>query len=109
MKVLEFPVKPNELHHPEEVTKLKQYLDDDGIKVNCDLKTLEKLWYAFSETWDASFLIVSRTDEDDTYYRFLEWVRPMTTDIAERIDVFGYIDGGRLYRPCDYDEEDEDD
>ena len=108
MKVLEFP-EETKLDYPEETKKLKQYLDDDGIKVNCDLKTLEKLWYAFSETWDAKFLIVSRADEESAYYRFLEWVKPMTMDIAERIDAYGYIDGGKLYRPYDYDDDDEDD
>ena len=89
MLCLEFPPKSFDecgFDFPDDMQKLVNLLERDGIKINCDLKTLEKLWYAFSETWDAHFLNVSDTDENDTYPTFLIWVKGIDIDTADHMN-----------------------
>ena len=110
MKCLEFPKKPFEqckFEYPDEMKKLIDLLEADGIKINCDFKTLEKLWFAYSETWSAYFLTVGNNDKDDTYPRFLEWVKDFDLDTAEHMNYEG-DQLVRVCRPWDDDEEDSD-
>jgi hypothetical protein len=86
--------------------KLVDLLEADGIKINCDLMTLEKLWFAYSETWSAHFLTVGNNDKDDTYPRFLEWVEDIDIDTADHMNYEGE-QLARVCRPWD-DEEDDD-
>ena len=107
MKCLEFPPKPFnecEFDFPDDMRRLVNLLEADNIKINCDLKTLEKLWFAFSETWDAHFLTVGNTDEDDTYPRFLEWVNDIDIDTADHMNYYGTITN-EVYRPWDNDDD----
>lgn len=109
MFCLEFPPKPfndSDFDFPDDMRTLIRFLEEDNIKINCDLKTLEKLWYAFSETWDAHFLGVSRTDENDTYPRFLEWVKGIDIDTADHMNYYGTVTNS-IYRPWDSDDEEE--
>lgn len=109
MKCLECPKKQFdecEFDFPEDMRRLVDLLEADNIKINCDLKTLEKLWFAFSETWSAHFLAVSNSDEDDTYPRFLKWVRDIDVDTADHMNYYGDIKEF-AYRPWDIDEEDD--
>ena len=109
MKCLEFPPIPfNECQFdfPDDMRKLVDLLERDNIKINCDLKTLEKLWFAFSETWDAHFLNVSDTDENDTYPRFLEWVKNIDIETADHMNYYGTVTN-EVYRPWDEEEDDE--
>ena len=103
MLCLEFPPIPFDecdFDFPDDMRKLVNLLERDGIKINCDLKTLEKLWYAFSETWDAHFLGVSDTDENDTYPRVLEWVKNIDTETADHMNYYGTVTN-EVYRPWD--------
>jgi len=109
MLCLEFPPTPFDecdFDFPSDMRKLVDFLEADHIKINCDLKTLEKLWYAFSETWDAHFLNVSNDDENDTYPRFLEWVKGIDIDTADHMNYYGTVTNS-IYRPWDEEEDDE--
>lgn len=110
MKCLEFPPMPFDgckFEFPDEMKKLVELLEADKIKINCDLMTLEKLWFAFSETWAAHFLTVSNTDENDTYPRFLEWVKDIDIDTADHMNYEG-DQLVRVFRPWDDEDEDDD-
>lgn len=107
MKCLEFPPKPFnecEFDFPDDMRRLVNLLEADNIKINCDLKTLEKLWFAFSETWSAHFLTVGNTDEDDTYPRFLKWVKDIDIDTADHMNYYGDINL-TVCRPWDNDDD----
>ena len=108
MKCFEFPPIPFDecdFDYPDEMRRLLNLLEADNIKINCDLKTLEKLWYAFSEIWEAHFLIVSNSDENDTYPRFLKWVKDVDIDTADHMNYYGTVTN-EVYRPWDREDED---
>lgn len=108
MLCLEFPPKSFyecDFDYPDEMRKLLNLLEADNIKINCDLKTLEKLWYAFSEIWEAHFLSVSN---NDTYPRFLKWVRDVDIDTADHMNYYGTVTN-EVYRPWDNKTEEDDD
>lgn len=110
MKCLEFPPKSFDdcnFSFPSDMKKLVDFLEADKIKINCDLMTLEKLWFAFSETWDAHFLGVSNDDENDTYPRFLKWVRDIDVDTADHMDYYGTVTNS-VHRPWDNDDREDD-
>lgn len=109
MLCLEFPPKPGETEfdYPDDMNKLISLLERDNIKINCDLKTLEKLWFAFSETWDANFLGVSEDDENDTYPTFLKWVKGIDIDTADHMNYYGTVTN-EICRPWDNNYEDDD-
>lgn len=103
MLCLEFPPGEAKFDYPDDMNKLISLLKRDNIKINCDLNTLEKLWYAFSETWDAHFLGVSDNDENDTYHTFLTWVRKIDIDTADHMNYYGTVTN-EIHRPWDNDE-----
>lgn len=80
--------------YPDEMMKLIGFLESDGATLNVDYMTLEKLWYAFSETQCASFLVVNRA----TYSDFKSWVSGISEDDANCMDYEGNI-LSRPYRP----------
>ena len=80
--------------YPEEMRQLIGFLESDGASLNVDYMTLEKLWYAFSETWCASFLIV----DAKTYSDFKSWVSGISEDDANCMDYDGNI-LSNPYRP----------
>lgn len=106
MKCLEFPPKlfsECKFDHPEHMQKLVDRLTADKIKINCDLNTLEKLWYAFSEVYCAQFLIL----DDETYRDFLNWVENIDTDTADHMDYYGTVTNS-VHRPWDNDDREDD-
>lgn len=110
MKCLEFPPTPFDecnFEFPADMKKLVDFLEADHIKINCDLMTLEKLWFAFSETWAAHFLTVSNKDDDDTYPRFLEWVKDIDIDTADHMNYYGAVNL-TVCRPWDNKTEEDD-
>lgn len=98
MKCFTFPEKIKNFDYPEEMVKLIQFLTDASVEINCDHKSLEKLWYIFSETYCAQFLIV----DDETFKNFLEWIEGNDFDVDD-VDHMDYY-GNKLddvYRPWD--------
>ena len=85
MKCFEFPVDKSKLEYESEVCYILNSLEKRDIKVNINILTLEKLWYAFSETYDASFLIPNEELIDS----FLEWARELDIEDARRMDYYG--------------------
>ena len=79
--------------YPEEMANIKNKLSKYG-KLNISPMNLEKAWYAFSETWDAQFLVV----DDDTVKDFLEWIKDRTVEDITRMNYYGE-DIGRDYMP----------
>ena len=63
------------LKYPEDVVKIRKYLESVG-KVDCTDKEIEKLWYEFSETWSASWLTPREGDKGDTgtLAPFADWL-----------------------------------
>lgn len=98
MKVIELPVKSvrSELSYPESVDYIKCRLESMDIKLNVDDNTLEKLWYAFSELYNASFLI----PDEDLVDKFIDYIKDIDTDTADRMNYYG-TDTGAVYRPWD--------
>ncbi|MBO7212284.1 MAG: hypothetical protein J6V44_14960 [Methanobrevibacter sp.] len=88
MKVIELPVNENELSYPEEINKLVQKLQNKNIKLNVDKIILEKLWYVFSEKYDATFLVV----DNDTIDEFIEWAKDIDYEFAQKCNYYGYIE-----------------
>ena len=102
MKAIEFGddferhEKNNDFTFPNEMAALRRFLVSDQAKFNIDFFTLEKLWYAFSETRCANFLTV----DNETYNDFKEWVRDISSDEADRMNYYGEI-MPTPYRPWD--------
>ena len=78
MKAIEIPNKggSERLTHFKDIEEIKTRLNSIEAKINISDKVLEVLWYAFSESWCASWLIVN----DETFGDFCDWVE----DIAAR-------------------------
>jgi hypothetical protein len=89
MKVFELYSPSDPLNYPEYISTIRNYLDNVGIfpKAISD-KRLEILWYAFSERYDACFLI---PDEDYFLPEFAEWLSKMEYEDAICMDVYGNI------------------
>ena len=104
MKVIELPKKSvrHELTYPESVDYIKCRFEALDIKLNVDDNTLEKLWYAFSELYEASFLI----PDEDLVNAFIEYIKDIDTDTADRMNYYG-TDVGYVYRPWDKGDDDE--
>lgn len=63
------PFEENELNHPEDMEKIMAYLKVHG-RIQVNEKTIEKLYYDFSDHMCASWLIVS----NDTLEAFAKWL-----------------------------------
>lgn len=87
MKAIEFPNRSEEFDFPDGMAELKRRLEDVDAKVNVSDKTLEILWYAFSERYSACWLGV----DDETFEDFCEWVSKYSVDQANRMDAYGFI------------------
>ena len=72
--------------YPEEMAKIIKYIEDRGT-LNVKYPTLEKLWYAFSETRCAAFLIA----DDATIDEFLDWIHDLEVEDALKMDYYGDI------------------
>ena len=58
-----------DLNHPEDMGKIMAYLEQHGtLRVNA--KTVERLYYDFSDTYAAGWLIV----DDDRLEEFADWL-----------------------------------
>ena len=79
--------------YPEEMKKLKNELSKYGT-LNVSPMNLEKAWYAFSETWDAAFLVV----DEETIKGFMEWIKSKTVEDIKKMNYCGG-DMGRDYMP----------
>lgn len=77
--------KECEFRYPNEMHTLIGFLEEDKAVLNIDYYTLEKLWYAFSETRCAQFLIVNEA----TYSDFKDFISKMSAEDARRIDYDG--------------------
>lgn len=91
MKAIKFKEKfedvENRFTYPDAMRQLIGFLEGDEATLNIDYMTLEKLWYAFSETRCASFLIVDTA----TYSSFKSWVSGISEDDANCMDYDGNI------------------
>lgn len=104
MNVIELPIKSNfdELTYHDEVLMIVRYFENHNIKLNVDLNTVEKLWYAFSEGYDAAFLI----PDDELISQFINYIKDIDVSTADHMDYYGDIKD-HVYRPWDNDKEDE--
>lgn len=104
MKVIELPRRSvrSDLTYPESVNYIKCRFESLDIKVNVDDNTIEKLWYAFSELYEASFLI----PDEELVDNFIEYIKDIDTDTADRMNYYG-TDTGYVYRPWDNNEDDD--
>lgn len=102
--VIELPVKSvrSKLSYPESVDYIKCRFENMDIKLNVDDNTLEKLWYAFSELYDASFLI----PDEDLVDRFIEYIKDIDVDTADHMNYYGTVTN-EVCRPWDEEEDDE--
>lgn len=89
MKAIEIPNKcgSERLTHFEDVEKIKTKLNSIGAKINISDEVLEVLWYGFSETMSANWLCI----DDETFEDFCEWVKDLSVEQAEHMDVYGNI------------------
>ena len=59
----------DELNHPEDMKKIMAYLESHGT-LHVNAKTVERLYYDFSDTYAAGWLIV----DDDNLQAFEDWL-----------------------------------
>jgi len=81
--------------YPDEMEKIIKFVEDRGT-LNVKYPTLEKLWYAFSETWCAEFLI----PDEATMSSFIDWMNDLEVDDALKMNYYGEIGDGP-YRNSD--------
>lgn len=65
-----------ELHHTEDIKKIRDYLESVG-ELKCTDRQLFILWDKFSDTWDASWLSV----DIETLEPFAEWLSDYNGDL----------------------------
>lgn len=88
MKVFD-PYIPDDKYdftYPDSMKKILDYLDANG-KLNVDPHIVEKLWYAFSETYSAQFLI----PDDNLLKEFVDYIRDIDIEDAKNMDYYGQI------------------
>ena len=61
--------KPNGFTHPEDMQKILAYLESHG-QLHVSAKTVERLYYDFSDTWDAGWMSVN----DEILEAFADWL-----------------------------------
>ena len=88
MKVFD-PYIPDDKYdftYPDSMKNILDYLDANG-KLNVDPHIVEKLWYAFSETYSAQFLI----PDDDLLKEFVDYIRNIDIEDAKNMDCYGTV------------------
>lgn len=75
--------------HPEDVKIIEGYLIKKGYSINCNLEILEKLWYAFSENYAATWLI----PYDNLIGKFIDYAEDIDIKTAKKMDYYGNIIG----------------
>ena len=75
--------------YPEDMKIIEDYLKQKGYAINCKPEELEKLWYAFSERYDAGWLSPNVEFLDF----FIEYAKNIDIEDAERMDYYGNIIG----------------
>ena len=75
--------------HPEEMKKIIDYLNEKNWVINCNLETLEKMWYIYSEKCGATWLYPNKYLIEG----FIEYVKWIDIKDAERMDYYGNIIG----------------
>ena len=88
--------KVPKLNHPEEVTKIVEYLSTIG-DLNIDASCVESMWYDFSSTYESVFLIPC----DRLLKEFAEWLSDFTKEQAESIHYVMTNGIGTEYREDD--------
>ena len=63
------------LEHPEDIKKIRDYLEYVG-ELKCTDRQLCILWYRFSDSWDASWLIPN----NDVLKHFSIWLADYNED-----------------------------
>lgn len=102
MKVFNFNGKPAFIEHQEEVNRIRNYLSNVGyFPIVIEDRRLEILWYAFSEKYDAQFLI---PDEEYFLPEFAEWLSKLDYKDAINMDVYGNIRDDKYDEDDDWDE-----
>ena len=105
MKALIIP-KKDKLDHPEEVQKILDYIERHEMTLNISNETLEIMWYAFSEIYEAGFL----NPNDDFLSEFTKMLSQVDVEDAESSDAYGFCDDGKsVWSGCDLYADDEDD
>ena len=72
--------------YPDSMEQIINYLESKG-KINVGYMTLEKLWYAFSETYDAQFL----TPDEQLLREFTGFIKALDVNDAIKMDYYGNI------------------
>jgi hypothetical protein len=75
--------------HPKDVKEIENYLIKKGYSINCNLEILEKLWYAFSEKYAATWLMPSNILMGD----FIEYAKDIDIKTAKKMDYYGNVIG----------------
>ena len=75
--------------HPEHMKEIIDYLNKKNYIINCNLEILEKLWYAFSEKFDAGWL----GPNEQLLENFIEYIKWIDIKDAEKMDYYGNIIG----------------
>ena len=78
-----------QLSHPEHMKEIVNYLNEKDWAINCNLEILEKMWYAYSETYGATWLSPNKYIIEN----FIEYVKWIDIKDAERMDYYGNIIG----------------
>ena len=75
--------------HPKDVKEIENYLIKKGYSINCNLEILEKLWYAFSEKYAATWLMPSNILMGE----FIDYAEDIDIKTAKKMDYYGNIIG----------------
>jgi hypothetical protein len=83
---VEYKEKRQQFTYPDSVKKITEYIVTHGIP-NVSLFTIEKLWYAYSEKYDAQFLV------PDEYYltEFIDLISKLEVEDSLHMDYYGNI------------------
>ena len=72
---------------PEDMKIIEDYLKQEGYAINCKPEELEKLWYAFSGRYAATWLSPTREILDF----FIKYAENIDIEDAEKMDYDGSI------------------
>ena len=79
----------SKLSHFEDVKEIESYLIKKSYSINCNLEILEKLWYAFSENYAATWLI----PDNNLIENFIDYAEDIDIKTAKKMDYYGNIIG----------------
>ena len=83
----EYKESRQQFTYPDSMEKITKYIMSHG-RINVSFFTIEKLWYAYSEKYDAQFLV----PDEDYLTEFIEWISELEVEDALHMDYYGNIE-----------------